>query len=429
MDGNKVRADLVISNCKQILTCKEEAKDLIGKIDYGWIAIAGEKIVAVGTKEEVESVVEYDEDCVIDGSEKIVLPGFIDCHTHLVFGGSRVKEYAARMTTNDLEVLKKRGIKTGIMATVDMTRDMTEQALFDAAQERLKYMLCAGTTTVESKSGYGLTTSSEIKMLKINQKLNDSFPIDIVSTFLGAHGWPEDIPKDKYIHMLIWEMIPWVAELGLAQFCDVWCDDGHYTIEESRKILQAAREAGLEPKIHTDAYSYIGGSDLAAEMKMISADHLNYTPRSVMAKLAESKIPGVLLPAIDFAVRHPKPFNPRPMIEEGMTLALATNCCPGCFNISLQFVMMLACRQHGMSPEEALRAATIGGAMALNLQEDRGSLEVGKLADIQIWHASTYEDVIYRLGVNLVEKVIKRGKIVVENNIDQSFVQLEKEGV
>ncbi|QZY57565.1 imidazolonepropionase [Crassaminicella profunda] len=398
-------------------------------MEHGWIAIEGEKIVAVGTKKEIESIVDYDEDCVIDGSEKIVLPGFVDCHTHLVFGGSRVKEYAVRMTINDLETLKKMGIKTGIMATVDITRDMTEQVLFHDAQERLKHMMSAGTTTVESKSGYGLTTSSEIKMLKINQKLNDSLPIDIVSTFLGAHGWPEDIRKDKYIHMLLWEMIPWVAELGLAQFCDVWCDDGHYTAKESRKILQVAREAGLEPKIHTDAYSYIGGSDLASEMRMVSADHLNYTPRSVMAKLAKSKVPGVLLPGTDFAVKHAKPFNPRPMMEEGMILGLGTNCCPGCFSVSMQFTMMLACRQHGMSTAEALRAATLGGAMALNLQEDRGSLEIGKLADIQLWNASTYEDVIYKFGVNLVDKVIKRGKIVIDHNIEESFIPLENEGV
>ncbi|WP_432406449.1 imidazolonepropionase [Wukongibacter sp. M2B1] len=420
MDNNKIKADLVISNCKQLITCKKNAVNLIGKIDNGWIAVSDEKIVAVGTKEEVQNIVDYD-DRVIDASEKIVLPGFIDCHTHLVFGGSRVKEYTARMTTNDNNVLNRMGIKTGIMATVDMTRDAEEQLLFDNAEHRLRQMLGAGTTTVESKSGYGLTTSSEIKMLKINQKLNDNLPIDIISTFLGAHGWPEDIPKDKYIEMLLLEMIPWVAELDLAQFCDIWCDEGHYTVKESEKILLAARDAGLEPKIHTDAYSYIGGSDLAVDMKMVSADHLNYTPRSVMTKLAKAKVPGVLLPAIDFAVKHPKPFNPRPMLEEGMTLALATNCCPGCWNVSLQFVMMLACRQHGMSPAEALRAATIGGAMALNLQEDRGSLEVGKLADIQIWDASTYEDAIYRLGSNLVEKVIKRGKIVVDNADKESF--------
>ncbi|WZL72835.1 imidazolonepropionase [Clostridiaceae bacterium 35-E11] len=419
---DKIKADLIIGNSKQIITCRKDAQDLIGCIENGWIAVEGEKIAAVGTKEEVEGLIDCSEALFIDASNKVVAPGFVDCHTHLIFGGSRVKEYAARMTVEDPEVLKQMGIKTGIMVTVEMTRNATEEILFHTAVARLERMLYAGTTTVESKSGYGLSTSSEIKILQINEKLNKNLPIDIVSTFLGAHGWPTDIPRDKYIETLLWEMIPWVAELGLASFCDIWCDEGHYTAEESERILQVARNAGLEPKIHTDAYSYIGGSDLAAQMAMASADHLNYTPRSVMRKLAEANVPGVLLPAIDFAVKHPKPFNPRMMIAEGMTLALATNCCPGCWNESMQFVMALACRQHKMSPAEALRAATIGGAMALNLEDDRGSLEVGKLADIQIWDAGTFEDVIYRLGGNLVEKVIKRGKVVVDK--EQSGVSM-----
>lgn len=419
---DKTKADLVIGNSKQIVTCRKNAEDLIGLVENGWIAVKGEKIVAIGTREEVEGLFDCREALFIDANNQVVAPGFVDCHTHLIFGGSRVKEYAARMTVEDPEVLRQMGIKTGIMATVEMTRDATEETLFHTAAARLNRMLDAGTTTVESKSGYGLSTSSEIKILQINEKLNKNLPIDIVSTFLGAHGWPTDVPRDKYIETLLWEMIPWVAELGLASFCDIWCDEGHYTAEESRKILQAARNVGIEPKIHTDAYSYIGGSDLAAEMQMVSADHLNYTPRSVMGKLAEANVPGVLLPAIDFAVKHPKPFNPRMMMEEGMTLALATNCCPGCWNESMQFVMALACRQHRMSPAEALRAATIGGAMALNLDDDRGSLEVGKLADIQIWDAVTFEDVIYRLGGNLVEKVIKSGRIVVDHSLPQKSI-------
>jgi len=415
--NNKPTADLVIINCSQLLTCKENATDLVGLIENGWIAITGEKIAAVGTKKKVTSVIDCNHALIINATNKVVVPGFVDCHTHLVFGGSRVKEYSARMIVNDPEVLHQRGIKTGIMVSVEMTREATEKLLYATAADRLIRMLNTGTTTVESKSGYGLSTTEEIKMLKVNRKLNANLPIDVVSTFLGAHGWPENMSKEKYVDLLIEEMIPQVSELSLAEFCDIWCDEGHYSAEESRKILNAGINAGLKPKIHTDAYSYIGGSDLAAEMKMASADHLNYTPQRIMRKLAEANVPGVLLPATDFAVMHPMPFNARAMIKEGMTIALATNCCPGTWNESMQFVMALACRQHQVSPAEALRAATLGGAIALQLEKDRGTLEIGKLADIQIWDIPTYEDVIYRLGGNVVEKVIKRGKVVVENNM------------
>jgi imidazolonepropionase len=184
-------------------------------------------------------------------------------------------------------------------------------------------------------------------------------------------------------------------------------------VEESRKILEAGQAAGLIPKIHTDAYSGIGGSDLAAELKTLSADHLNYTTRAQMKKLAQAGVIGVIMPGLDFAVRHPRPFHARAMLEEGMTLALATDLCPACWVESMQFVMMLACRLYRLSPEEALIASTLNGAKALRLEHDRGSLEPGKLADIQIWDVSTFEDVIYRLGNNAVEAVIKRGKIQV----------------
>ena len=199
----------------------------------------------------------------------------------------------------------------------------------------------------------------------------------------------------------------------MAEACDVYCDDGYYSVEESRKILEAGRAAGLVPKIHTDAYSQIGGSDLAADMRMLSADHLNYTTRAQMKKLAQAGVIGVIMPGLDFAVQHPRPFDARAMLEEGMTLALATDICPACWVESMQFVMMLACRLYHLSPEEALIASTLNGAKALRLDHDRGSLEPGKLADIQIWDIPTFEDVIYRLGNNAVETVIKRGIIQV----------------
>jgi imidazolonepropionase len=239
----------------------------------------------------------------------------------------------------------------------------------------------------------------------------------VISTFLGAHGFPGDAPRAGYLGTLLGEMIPQVAEQGLAEFADVWCDEGYYSAAESRLVLEACRAAGMEPKIHADAYSYVGGSDLAAALRMVSVDHLNYTPRAVMGRLAEHGVVGVVMPALDFAVQHARPFDARAMIEEGMMLALATDICPGCWAESQQFVMALACRLYRMSPAEALWAATMGGALALSRAADRGSLEAGKLADIQVWDVPCYEHAIYRLGGNVVRDVIKRGKVVVERGV------------
>lgn len=411
---NREAADLVIANASELVTGKGDGRTLT--VTGGcWLAVQGERIMAVGPEGEVAPFIDNELTRVINAAGKVVAPGFIDSHTHLVFGGSRVEEYSARLTTSDPAELEKRGIKTGIMVTVEQTRKASEEELFGGADARLKKMLASGTTTVESKSGYGLSAESEIKLLKVNKLLNNSSPVDIVSTFLGAHGWPADIPRERYIDILISEMIPKVAKLGLARFCDTWCDDGHYSARESEAILKAALDHGLQPKIHTDAYSYIGGSDLAADMKMVSADHLNYTPAAAMKKMAEAGVTGVLMPALDFAVKHPRPFDYREMKKQGLPVALATNLCPGCWTESMQFVMAMACRLYEMSPAEALLAATIGGASALGMEEHYGSLVVGKYADIQIWDVPKYEHVIYRLGGNIVEKVIKKGVLVIDN--------------
>jgi len=410
------RADVLVVGAAQILTCVPTSGDLAGCIENGSIAIAGEHILAVGPATVVASQVDATSAQVIDATGKVVAPGFVDCHTHLVFGGSRVREYAARMTHSAAE-LKALGIPTGILATVAMTRAETLESLAASAGLRLQLMLQSGTTTVESKSGYGLSLIEEIKMLEINRVLQSAQPVDIVSTFLGAHDFPPDAPRERYVETVIHEMIPEVAERRLAEFCDVYCDDGYYTVEESRRILAAGVQAGLKSKIHTDAYSNIGGAGLAAEIAAISADHLNYTERPAMRQLAAAGVVGVVMPALEFAVRHSRPFDARAMMDEGMTLALATDLCPACWAESMQFVMQLACRVYGFSPAEALLAATSHAAKALGLGHDRGTLEAGKLADIQVWDIPTYEDVIYRLGHNAVQMVIKRGKVVAQRRI------------
>ncbi len=411
---NREAADLVLANAAELVTGSENGKTLT-VTSQGWLAARDERIIALGQEGDVSPLVDREITRVIDTAGKVVAPGFIDCHTHLVFGGSRVEEYAARLTTDDPDELERKGIKTGIAVTVGQTRNASEEELYLAAEARLNRMLAAGTTTVESKSGYGLSPESEIKILKVNKLLDRNSPVDIISTFLGAHGWPDDLPRERYIELLIKEMVPRVAELGLARFCDIWCDDGHYSAKESEMILKAGQDYGLEPKIHTDAYSYIGGSDLAAEMKMVSADHLNYTPVPAMKKMAAAGVVGVLMPALDFAVQHPRPFDYLAMKAENLPIALATNLCPGCWTESMQFVLALACRLYKMSPAEALIAATLGGAAALGLAKDYGSLTVGKYADIQVWDIPSHEHLVYRLGGNVVEKVIKKGKLVIDH--------------
>ncbi|MEH7342859.1 imidazolonepropionase [Bacillus sp. JJ1532] len=407
----KLKVDIVISNASEVITCIGEGMEEIGILTDAWIAIKDEKIVGVGTEAEVKSNFDLGESSNIDATGKVVAPGFVDSHTHLVFYGTRVEEYAAKLTGKP-EKLQQLSITTGPSRTVELTRNEPEETLFQQSKKRVMTMLEHGITTIESKSGYGLTTDSEIKILEVGRRLDQETPLDVLNTFLGAHGFPENLTKSEYLDVIINEMIPKVGEQGLAEFCDVWCDEGYFTAEESELILKAGLKYGMKPKIHADAYSYIGGSDLAAEMKMVSIDHLNYTPVEVMEKLAEAKVTGVLMPALDFAVNHKQPFDARQMLDKGMEIALATDLCPACYTESMQFVINLACRLYKFSVEEAIKAATYGGARALDL-DDRGVIQEGKLADLQIWDVPTYKHIAYELGTNIVETVIKKGKVVV----------------
>jgi imidazolonepropionase len=403
-------ADLLIVNAAEVITCVPAADDPLGRRAGAAIAVAEGRILAVGPEAELRRRFDVSAAQRLDAAGLIAAPGFVDSHTHLVFGGSRVREYAAKMTRTPAEV-KALGIPTGIPATVAMTRAAGEDELVAGAAPRLREMLAHGTTTVESKSGYGLTLADELKLLRVNRRLAAAQPVDVVSTFLGAHDFPPDLPRERYLDLVIDAMLPQVAAEGLAEFCDVYCDDGYYTLAQTRRVLEAGRAAGLKLKAHVDQYSALGGSDLAAELGVVSADHLNYTERPAMRRLAAAGVVGVLMPVIDFAVRHPRPFDARGLLAEGMTLALATDLCPGGWVESMFVVLQFACRLHGLSPEEALLAATVGGARALD-RADRGRLAPGQLADIQFWDVPGYADVIYRIGYNPVRLVVKRGKIV-----------------
>lgn len=412
--------DLLLHGAAQVLTCTGVSASDLGVLNNGWVAVSGERIIGVGEGKETFEVfkalesIDASPSQTLDVSGKVVAPGFVDCHTHLVFGGSRVDEYIAKLPRGDMTMLERRNIKTGLEASMDMTREATAARLFEDAKLRLNHMLLSGTTTAEIKSGYGFTTEHELRMLRVIRQLKHAQPIELHPTFLGAHGWPADMRKSDYLRLLLEEMIPEVGRSGLATACDVWCDEGYYTAAESERILSKALSMGMKPKIHTDAYSYIRGSDLAADMKMLSADHLNYTPFQAMEKLAAAGVPGVLLPGTDFNVNHPNLTDPGLMLKAGMTLALGTNLNPGNYIESMPFILILACKRHGMTPEEAIRAATRGGATALGLESDRGTIEPGKRADLQIWDTDRYENIIYRQGTNLIDAVIKNGRLVVD---------------
>jgi imidazolonepropionase len=403
-------AELVIKNASELLTCRDDAPDLVGVVKNGWVAAGGGKIIAVGGAESVEPLIS-DSTKVIDASGKVVAPGFVDSHTHVVFGGTRVDEYFAKIEKLSAEEIKRRGIKTGILTTLEPTREHSLEELYDETALRVRDMIVSGTTTMESKSGYGLDRDTELKQLEVNRLLGQRLPITVVSTFLGGHGWPRDVGKEKYMDFLINEMIPLVGGSGLAEFCDAWCDEGYYTARECGFILEAGIKSGMMPKLHEGGYSYIGGAEVAADLKAVSADHLNYDPRQSLRRLAEAGTVGTPLPGIDFAVGHERPFDPAPMTEEGLELAIATNCCPGCWCTSMPFIIILACRNHGMSSERAIRAATIGGAKALARQDSIGSIEPGKDADIQIWNLKRHEDIAYHYMTNPVATVIKSGRI------------------
>jgi imidazolonepropionase len=405
---------LLIEHAAELLTITPDSPDRIGKIVDGSVLIAGDRIVATGRADEVMADVDRSNVRTIDARGKVVLPGFVDCHTHLIFGGSRVDEYAARVAGRDPGKLAEAGIPVGITGTMQATRALSVEQLVEQALPRLAEMLKMGTTTAESKSGYGLSTDSELRMLRANQQLRQLQPVELASTFLGAHALPPDQPRERYVDAIIEEMIPRVAEQQLAEFCDAFCEEGYFTLDETRRVLEAGAAHGLRPKLHLDQYRYSGAALLAAELGCVSVDHLNFTPPEEVRKLAEAGVVGVIMAAIDFAVAHPQPIAARALLAEGLTLGIATDLCPGCWLTSMPFVIVLACRLQGLPVEEAIRAATLGGAQAIGRQDRIGSLEPGKQADVLIVDVARYEDLAYRLGRNAVETVIKRGEVVVE---------------
>jgi imidazolonepropionase len=384
----------------------------LGIIKDGSVAVNEGKIVAVGKTRETKRKFEGRE--TVDADGKVVMPGFVDPHTHLVFSGSREEEFEMRIRGSTyMEILDRGG---GILKTVRETRKASRDELFENCKKTLDTMLEHGTTTVEAKSGYGLTITDEVKCLEVMRALNEKHPIDVVPTFLGAHATPleyKDNP-DEYVDLIINEMIPEVASHQLAEFCDVFCEKGVFDLSESRKILLEGKKRELTPKLHADEMNRLGGAELAAEVGAISASHLLFASVDGLKAMAKQGAVAILLPGAAFSLMTGRYADARKMISFGLAVALGTDYNPSCWIESQQIVTTLACHQMCMTPSEAITAATINAAHAINRAQTVGSLEAGKKADIAVLDAPNHNFLGYRVGTNLVDKVIKDGKLVVD---------------
>lgn len=351
-------------------------------------------------------------DATIDAQGNLVTPGLVEGHTHLVFGGYRQGEIPLKLKgAGYLDILRAGG---GILDTVQKTRDASEQELYQKSRGFLDEMLRLGVTTCEAKSGYGLDLDTEVKMLSVIRDLDASHPMDLVATFMGAHAVPPEYEGrgDAYIELLCQEMIPYVKEHGLAEFCDVFCEDSVFDVKQSRRYLQCARDHGLGLKIHADEIEEIGGSQLAGQMGAVSAEHLIAIGEKGMDAMAAAKTTAMLLPATSFYLG--KDYAPaREMIRRGIPVAIASDFNPGsCPSLNLQFAINLGYLKYKMTPEEILTAVTINPACAIGRGSQVGTLEVGKQADLVIWDAPDLEMLCYRFGSNLALQVIKKGELV-----------------
>lgn len=427
-------ADLLILNAHQLLTCanpggpkRGPALADPGLIEEGALACLEGQIVAVGPTADVLAQLDDPEGAhVIDASGQVVLPGFVDPHTHLLWAGERSAEFEMRIAgATYMEIMQAGG---GILNTVRATRAASIDELVQQTLPRLDVMLMHGTTTAEVKTGYGLTIESEIKMLDAIRVLDEQHPMDLAPTFLGAHAVPPEFKgnTDGFVDLIVEEMLPAVADLTYrvqtpaggytvraADFCDVFCEVGVFDVAQSRRILEAARELGLGLKIHADEFEPLGGTTLAVELGAISADHLVCTTDEQLQALAASATVAVSLPGTPFGLAHSHYTRARRLIELGGALALATDLNPGtCWGESMQFIIALACRTLKLTPAEAINAATINSAHAVGLGGYVGSLEAGKQADIIVLDIPDYRHLGYRFGTNLVETVVKRGIVV-----------------
>jgi imidazolonepropionase len=409
--------DTLITNIGQLLTmegngpAKGEQMKTLPVLENAVIGLKDGKIAFIGTNEEAEG---FRAEQVIDANGKLVTPGLVDPHTHLVFGGSREHELALKQQgVPYLGILKRGG---GILSTVRATRAASEEELFAKAKFHLDRMLSYGVTTVEAKSGYGLDEETELKQLRVVQRLRQEHPMDLVSTFLGAHAIPleyKDNPDEFLARMAT--LLHTIQKEGLAEFVDIFCETGVFTVEQSRTFLQTAKSLGFAVKIHADEIDPLGGTELAVELGAVSGDHLVGASDVGIAQLAKSNTIAVLLPGTSFYLAKEKYARARDMIEAGVAVALATDFNPGSSPTeNLQLIMSLAALKLNMTPEEIWHAVTVNAAYAMNRGEEAGRIAIGRKADIVIWDAPNYAYIPYHYGVNHVHTVLKEGKVVVK---------------
>jgi len=429
----KESADLLIVNANElVVVAGGSEKPLVGKqmreigvIRDGGLAVKDGRIVAVGKTGDVTKG--FKAATVVSANGKTVLPGFVDPHTHLGFAGSREDEFQMRVEgASYMEILNAGG---GILKTVRETRKASVEKLADFGLKTLDVMLEHGTTTVEAKSGYGLTTKDELKILEAMRRANQLHAVDVVPTFLGAHAVPPEFKGNTqgYVRLVVEEMLPKVAEKVLAEFCDVFCERGVFSLEQSKRILAAARESGLRIKVHADEMSMLGAAELAADIGAISAEHLLFSSAQSFKTMAEKGVVGVLLPAAAFCLMMGRYADARLMVDSGVPVALGTDFNPSCLVENMQLVIAFACHFMRLTPAEAVAAATINAAHAVGRARDVGSLEVGKRADVVVLDVPNHRFLGYRFGVNLVDKVVKNGRIVVDKEASPaSIVRLEE---
>jgi imidazolonepropionase len=411
--------NLALINIKQLVTVSahgnraKTGKDMhnLDILENAAVLVENDTISWCGKMDELSmsSIKEAD---IVDCRDNVVMPGFVDSHTHLLFGGNRENEFAMRSAGATYQEIAEKG--GGILGTVAHVRGMDKKELKKVARHRLTRLLRYGTTTVEIKSGYGLDMHNEVKMLEAITELGKEEMISIVSTFLGAHAVPPEYKtnKDTFVNEVINKIIPYVGKKKLALFCDAFCEEGYFSVDECRRILQAGIKHGMQAKLHGDELSSGGGAELAAEIGAVSVDHLEHISEIGIKALAKTGVVAVLLPGVSFFLNH-KYAPARKLIDSGAIVAIATDFNPGsCMSYSMPMMMTIACTHMNVSPEEVITASTINAAAALGLSNEIGSIEKGKKADLIVLNIPNYKIIPYHFSENFVEKVVKNGTVL-----------------